>query len=405
MIQRRSALKGMMAAPFMLAPDLVRAAEKDRARLAISDIELTHVRVNRRGNWLLPRLKTASGLTGLGDASHSPNDAQCIAFLKQYLDLMRGRSVFDIEWFRRAAASVRAQNGGISRLTPAVVAASGFEQCMWDLQGKALGLPAHDLFGGRIQQRIRLYANINRSTDERSPDGFAANAQRAVDAGFDAIKLASFDGMPRDAADRTKRETSTQLGLDCAKAVRDVIGPGRDLLVDAHSNFGLEDGLDLAKRFEPLDLYWLEEVCPAQPLTNLAAINNAAKMPTAGGESIQGVHGFYPYIQAKAADIVMPDVKYTGGMLELKKIAAMAEGAGLMMSPHGPASPVGNATAAHVAVTAPNFEILEFSFGEVPWRAELVNPPERVDQGSLILPDQPGIGYSINEKIAAKYAV
>jgi galactonate dehydratase len=195
------------------------------------------------------------------------------------------------------------------------------------------------------------------------------------------------------------------LGLDCAKAVRDVIGPGRDLLVDAHSNFGLEDGLDLAKRFEPLDLYWLEEVCPAQPLTNLAAINNAAKMPTAGGESIQGVHGFYPYIQAKAADIVMPDVKYTGGMLELKKIAAMAEGAGLMMSPHGPASPVGNATAAHVAVTAPNFEILEFSFGEVPWRAELVNPPERVDQGSLILPDQPGIGYSINEKIAAKYAV
>ena len=112
MIQRRSALKGMMAAPFMLAPDLVRAAEKDRARLAISDIELTHVRVNRRGNWLLPRLKTASGLTGLGDASHSPNDAQCIAFLKQYLELMRGRSVFDIEWFRRAAEESGAGEGG-----------------------------------------------------------------------------------------------------------------------------------------------------------------------------------------------------------------------------------------------------------------------------------------------------
>jgi galactonate dehydratase len=128
-------------------------------------------------------------------------------------------------------------------------------------------------------------------------------------------------------------------------------------------------------------------------------------MPTAGGENIHGVTGFYPYIRAEAVDIVMPDVKYCGGILELKKIAALAEGAGLQASPHGPASPVGNMAAAHAIAGAPNFNILEFSYGEVPWRAELVDPPEDTTGGALALSDRPGLGLKLNEKTAARYAV
>jgi len=389
----------------MLAPSLAAAAAKEAPRYVIADLELVHVRINKRGNWIIPRLKTSNGLSGLGDASQSTDDAQCIGFLKQYADLLRGRSIFDIAWFIRASAPIRARNGGGYGRTPSVMAASALEQCLWDLQGKALGLPAYDLFGGRIQERLRVYANINRSTEDRSPAGFAANAQRAVAAGFDAIKLASFDDMPAKISDRPQLEHLMQLGIDCAQAVRDVIGPGRDVLVDAHSHFNRQDGLELARRFEPLNLYWLEEVCPPQPVEDLAAINKAAKMPTAGGEEVQGVKGFYPYIKAEAVDIVMPDVKVTGGMLELKKIAALAEGAGLMCSPHGPASPIGNAAAGHVMATVPNFEIFEYAFGEVPWRAELVDPPERVEGGSLILSERPGLGYTINERVAAKYAI
>ena len=128
-------------------------------------------------------------------------------------------------------------------------------------------------------------------------------------------------------------------------------------------------------------------------------------MPTAGGEQIHGVKGFYPYIKAEAVDIVMPDVKVAGGMLELKMIAGLAQGAGLICSPHGPASPIGNAAAAHVMASTPNFEILEYSYGEVPWRAELVDPPERAENSSLVLANRPGLGYAINERVAAKYAV
>jgi galactonate dehydratase len=403
MPQRRSVLQAM--APLMLAPSLASAAGKAAPKYTISGLELVHVRVNKRGNWLLPRVTTANGLSGLGDASQSTSDDQCIGFLKHYADMLRGRSIFDIAWFRRASAPIRAQNGGNYGRTPSGVAASAIEQCLWDLQGKALDLPAYELFGGRIQDRLRLYANINRSTEDRSPAGFAGNARKAVAAGFEAIKLAPFDDMPARVTDRAQLEHFMQLGIDCAQAVRDAIGPRRDLLVDVHSHFNRQDGLALAQRFEPLNLYWLEEVCPPDPVDDLAAINKAAKMPTAGGEAIHGVKGFYPYIKAEAVDIVMPDVKVAGGMLELKMIAALAEGAGLMCSPHGPASPIGNAAAGHVMATVPNFEIFEFSFGEIDWRAELVDPPERVENGALILPDRPGLGHTINRKLAARYAV
>jgi galactonate dehydratase len=410
-MKRRSVLQGFVQGVGALALLSPRMARAESARLTIDRLEVFQVRVNRRGNWVIPRLSTASGLTGLGDASQSLNDARCLEYLKQFAALLKGRPALDVEWFRTAVAPIVAKTGAYGR-TPAAVAASALEQCLWDIQGKALSLPAYDLMGGRIQPRIRLYANINRSTDPRTPDGFAAMAGHAVTAGFDAFKLAPFDDMPRGlhvlpdgGESRVRFGQAMEAGIACARAVRQAIGPQRDLLVDAHSHFTRPEGMDLMARMRPLDLYWLEEVTAAQGLEDLAAIARAAPMPTAGGEAVQGVEGFYPYIKAGAADIVMPDVKVCGGMWEMKKIAALAQGAGLLCSPHGPASPIGNVAAAHVVATIPNFNILEFSFGEVPWRAELTDPPEQIDKGALTLSGRPGLGLALNEKIVARYAV
>jgi galactonate dehydratase len=186
------------------------------------------------------------------------------------------------------------------------------------------------------------------------------------------------------------------------KAVRAVIGPKRDLLVDAHSHFDRERGVALARALERLNLYWLEEVTKPP---DLPAINEAARMPTAGGEAIYGVQGFLPYVQARAVDILMPDVKYCGGMLELKKIAALGEAAGMKIAPHGPASPVGNIAAAQVCAAIPNFQILEFAFGEAPWRAELVNPPEELKNGVWTMSERPGLGVDWNETILRRQAL
>jgi len=386
MIERRQFLTSLLGGAAI--------ARAQRQAPLLESIEVFHVRVNHRGNWLLVRMKAGGGVTGIGDASHGV-DEQTLSLLEKYFSWLKGQTPFSVEPYRRALMK-QAESDGRS----GTVAFSALEQCLYDLQGKLLGVPCWALFGGQLQPWIRHYANINRATVDRSPEGFSKLAEPAVAAGFDAIKMASFDGLPKDG----KRTAATQLGIDCAAAVRKTIGPQRALLLDGHSNFTLEEALDVTRRLEPLNLFWWEEATPG--IANLAAVNKAAKMPTAGGESIFGLHNYYPYIAGGAVDIVMPDVKYCGGMLELKKISAMAEGAGLPSSPHGPASPVGNMAAAQVATTLPNFQILELGFGEVPWRAELIDPPEAFEKGGLLkVPDQPGLGITINEKLAKAFAV
>lgn len=398
-VRRRTVLTGLGLAPLMLSPALAGAATRTRAqRELVEALEVFRLPVNRRGDWIVVRLSTSGGLTGIGDASHGGDDAVTIRYLRQFLTLLRGRSIVDVEQFRRAATEAMGSNP----LPQAFAAASALEQCLWDLMGKALGVPTYDLFGGRLRERIRLYANINRSTDPRTPEGFAGMAQSATVAGFGAVKLAPFDAMPLGLRDRAQVAAFADAGVACAQAVRDAIGPNSELLIDVHSRFGLADGLALAERLRPLRLFWLEEVTPAAPLSDLAAVNKAATMPTAGGESIHGVRAFYDYIRAGAVDIVMPDVKICGGMLEMKKIAAIAEAANLQVSPHGPASPVGNAAAAHVASTLPNFTILEHAYGEVPWRADLVAPAEEIDRGNIVLSARVGLGIELNAATLAR---
>ena len=385
----------MFGAPIGVAATAAARGQTSALKITAGDVEIFTVHVNARGNWVLARLASSVGLTGIGEASHGKNDALTIRCLRQFAASLKGRSIFDIEWLREQAAPEIA-NGG----TSAACALSALEQCSWDIIGQALNLPVYDLFGGALRTSIRIYANINRSTDPRTPAGFASMAERAIAAGFTAVKLAPWDDMPADLSNAAKVEEITQLGIDRAAAVRKAIGPERDLLLDAHSKFDLERGLKLLPRVAPLKLFWLEEVTPPP---GLPAIRRAELMPTAGGEVRYGAKAFYPYITAGSVDIVMPDVKYCGGMLELKKVASLAQAAGLKVSPHGPASPVGNAVAAQVCATMPNFLILEFSFGEVPWRAELIDPPEDAKGGRLMVTARPGLGIRLNEKTAARY--
>ncbi|HWB96723.1 MAG TPA: mandelate racemase/muconate lactonizing enzyme family protein [Bryobacteraceae bacterium] len=390
-MDRRHLLQSLALAPAALAAP-------ERQRVTITGLETFRLKVNRRGDWVLARLQTSAGVTGIGDASQGGADDAQTALLRQLFERLKGRGVFDLERVREELAPEIARQG-----RAAWAAFSALEQCVWDIRGKLCGLPLYDLLGGALRTSIRNYANINRSTDPRTPAGFAAMAERAVGAGFDAVKLAPFDGMPKGLREEARIARFMQEGLDCAAAVRQAIGPQRDLLIDVHSHFDRSHGLELARRFEPLHLFWLEEVTPAEPLEDLAAIRKAARMPTAGGESIHGIAGFYRYIRAEAVGIIMPDVKYCGGILELKKIASMAEGAGIPVAPHGPASPVGNFAAAHVCATLPNFHILEFSFGEVPWRAELTEPAEVLEHGRLALSGRPGLGIELNPKTLQKY--
>ncbi|MDZ4802282.1 MAG: mandelate racemase/muconate lactonizing enzyme family protein [Bryobacteraceae bacterium] len=372
--------------PLLAAPALRAASPRESGRIA--KLETFFVRVNHRGGWQIARITTAGGLTGIGDASHGQKDEAVLALMRTFFDRLKTMTVWDLERFRSDVWPDVAKAG-----RNGAVAFGALEQCCWDLRGKITGLPVYDLLGGKVRDTVRCYANINRSSEVREPEAFAGLAARAVAAGFDAVKLAPFDGMPRN--DAAKIKVHTDRGVACVAAVRRAVGDKADVLIDGHSNFDLPASMELMRRLEPLRLYWLEEVTRAPE--DLAKVNEAASMTTAGGESIFGVDGFYPYIRAGAVDIVMPDVKYCGGIWEMKKIGAMAEAAKLKVSPHGPASPVGNIAAAHVCLTMPNFTVLEMAFGEVPWRHQVVTPPEQFVKGHLTPSARPGFGLELND--------
>ncbi len=194
-------------------------AQRDATKIRVAGLEIFPIHVNARGNWIIVRLGTNAGISGIGEASHGTSDAATVRYLTQFSELLRGRGIFDIEWLRSVAAQQIATGG-----TSAACALSALEQCLWDLIGQALNVPVYDLFGGALRTSIRNYANINRSTDPRTPAGFAAMAARALDGGFDAVKLAPWDDLPANLSDSVRTEEITQLGIERAKAVRAVLG-------------------------------------------------------------------------------------------------------------------------------------------------------------------------------------
>ena len=200
---RRRLLQSLALAP-------AASAAPEAARVTVTTLETFRLKVNRRGNWVLARLHTNTGLTGIGDASQGGQDPEVVGLLQQFFARLRGRGIFDIEWLRREVQPEIALRG-----RPAAVAFSALEQCLWDIRGKLFGVPVYDLFGGQLRTRIRNYANINRSTEDRTPDGFARMAEKALGAGFDAVKLAPFDGMPKALRDPVKVREFMQLGADC----------------------------------------------------------------------------------------------------------------------------------------------------------------------------------------------
>jgi galactonate dehydratase len=378
----------MPANPFNMA-DLVGSDTVRRSDLKITNIEVYTVNVTDHTSWILVRLRTNQGLEGFGEGSIG-NQVQLPELLSFY-KYIRGGSPLDIEKYRQEAWD-RAVSGGLRMAT----AMSAIEQAMWDLVGKAQGVPVYELLGSKLRDELPLYANINRATDERTPEGFAANAAKAVSEGFKAVKAAPFDGFPKRFAPTEELAAATDLGIACVEAIREAVGPDVKIMIDCHSNFEVERAVAIAKRLEPQNLTWYEEPVAPLQIEDSRAIRSQISQRMAGGEHLLGVDGFTPLCKEDAFDVIMPDVKHCGGIMEGQRIAAMAEQYNVAVAPHNPSGPVSTAATAQWCVGMPNFEILEYQWGEADWRADLLNPPEHIQDGMLKISDAPGLGFEMN---------
>ena len=260
-----------------------------------------------------------------------------------------------------------------------------------------------DRIGGALNEVLPVYANINRATNQRDPAGFAANAAAAVADGFKAIKAAPFDGFPSLDSAPSEINTARDLGVACVYAMREEVGDDIDIKIDAHSFFDTELAIAVAQELEAANLSWYEEPVAPTQTEDTRIIHDAISQTVAGGEFLFGVDGFKPLCEAKAVDIIMPDVKHCGGVWELIKIAALAETHGIKVSPHNPSGPISTAVSAALCAATPNFDILEYQWGEQLWRNTLVEPSESFHDGSIIISDQPGFGIVLNEKVLEQH--
>lgn len=349
-------------------------------------------------NWLYVEVETDEGLTGWGEAYTQVDRDVAIARVVEDLGAyLVGRDPLQIKHF----TAITLDDFAVRRASLELwCALSGLEIALWDIAGQAAGQPVYNLLGGPCRERFRVYAN-GWYSGARTPEAHARKAEAVVQAGFTALKFDPFPGPYRS----HPPEADVALGMDIVAAVREAVGAGVDILIEAHRRFAPGPARRIAERLAPYAPYWFEEPCPAENLPGLAEVRRHTSLPLVTGEALYGKAAFRPAFELGAADVINPDVANTGGILELKEIAAMAEAYQVAVSPHNFNS-TGVATAAtlHAAAVMPNFLITEYF---VPFQAisrEIVPDVPVPENGLLPLPRGPGLGVTVDREALARHA-
>jgi len=364
----------------------------------LAKLEPLVINVSSKTNWFFVRLTSDDGLTGIGEASLNGWEPLQLAYTQMLAGELAGVPLAELE--RRVRVHPHSAGGLI-----AASVRSAIEQAATDLRAKRLGVPVHALFGGALRDSVRVYANINRRTRERSPQGFAKSARDAVEIGFGAIKIAPFDGVVwEDFGDREAR-AKLAAGLDRIFAAREAIGPDVDLMVDCHWRFDEPTAAAVLRELAGAKLFWLECPISEQPehwpaLGRLRALANEYGVRLAGAETQVGVAPFQRFAAAKTFDVVMPDIKYCGGFGEMQRIAAATAVHGLGIAPHNPTGPVCNMATLHACAVATNFLILEYQLAESPLYSDVVRGVEPdLTEGAFVVPTRPGIGVELDDDV------
>ena len=360
----------------------------------IRNLAILGVRITPKTSWIFVTLDSESGLVGLGEATLTMQDQAVTEVVQEHAHQVIGTAVSSL-----AELAFR-----LPFLTlPEAAFSSAVMQAVCDLSARSQNVSLAATLGDVRHFSIPLYANINRRTLDRSPHGFGASAADAIKAGFQAIKIAPFDGItPTTNITGPTIET----GLRRIEAVRAAIGADVRLMVDCYWRFDYARATKLIDAVNDFDLYWLE--CPiAETSENLPALRllrsqaNAHGIRLAGCETAILRRGFEPYLKAGAYDVIMPDVKYAGGPQEMLEIAANCKRYGVDFSPHNPSGPICHAASLQVCAAVEHVDMLEYQYDETPLFNQLASPQlPAIVQGIAALPTgQTGIGVSLDKQL------
>jgi galactonate dehydratase len=375
---------------------------------APSDLKITDVKCGYMGGSLFVKIYTNQDIWGCGEGVDAISGTY---YLVQNLGRrLRGQNPLNVnkifEDMRRSGYFSGAQSGMY------VAVLSAFETALWDLAGKALGLPVYQLLGGKFRDKIRVYCDTALYRNNLpTPDVFAKSALDAVKLGFNALKFDLDEANDPNRFDRynwTASQGELQRMFDQIAAVREAVGPKIDICVDMHGRYDLNTALAISKRLEPLHLMWLEEPIPAENVDAYKIISESTSTPITAGENIYLAYGFRRLLEIGGVNSVMPDLQKCGGLGEGQRIANLANLYYIPFAPHMVASFLGAMACAHVCASVPNFLIMEWQsyFHNNPMYKEIVKFDEEdwVVNSFIKVSDKPGIGVDINEEGMKKYA-
>ena len=336
------------------------------------------------------RIHTDEGLYGTGEASHV--DGGWRGSTQSMAAQLIGKDPRDVDALFEGIRRSYIFRGGMSGL--AISALTGLEVALWDLAGKAQGIPVYRLLGGKFRDRVRLYVDSAHSDYKRRAEDVRAK-------GFNAIKFDLDDaGHPEklDAWNWSVAPAELDDLVDQAHQIREAVGPAMDLAIDLHGRYDATAGMKFAHALEGLNLMWLEEPVPPENIDALKQITDSTRTPICAGENAYLRYGFRDMLEQQAVDIIMPDISKCGGLSECRKIANMAETYYIPFAPHNNSSALSTVADAHVCASVPNFLALEFHRYDDPTWSEVVLADEPVIQeGHVVLSEKPGLGVELNE--------
>jgi len=408
-LSRRSLLYGALApvAGTLALPALAGSLEQTRVysrpKLKITGVRTAEVRVH--GYQVHVRIDTDQGITGQGECTDAARGA--VPIIASFRPLLVGADPLNVQ-----AIFERIRTSGIFAGAQAgqyVTALTGVEIALWDIAGKALGVPVYQLLGGKVRDRVRMYCDSGADEIEPGSERSKAKVDLIQKLGFTAAKIDIDDAKDPARFDRVNWTASNgEIEHMVAKVryARGAFPKQIDLAVDMHGRYDATTGKRVAKEMEPFQLLWLEEPVPPENIDAMRDIRQSTSTPICCGENLYLRFGFRELLEKRAADIIMPDIQKVGGLLEARKIADMAQTYYVPFAPHGVTSPVGTMASAQVCAAVPNFLVLEWHWVDhlKLWR-NWVKEGEIIDQGFITVTDRPGIGVEMNDEAAREVQV
>ena len=360
--------------------------------MKVTDVKIFTVDAFRT-NWVFIKVYTDEGIDGVGEATLEYKEKALWGAVEHIKEYLVGQNPLDIEKHWHAIYRDAYWRGG-----PVLMSAlSAVEMALWDILGKSLNTPVYQLLGGKCHDKVRLYAN-GWFAGAKKPHEFGEKAKTAMERGITALKWDPFgkNYMNISNADLTE-------ALECVDAVRSAVGNKVDLLIEGHGRFNIPTAVKIAKELEQFSPMFFEEPVPPDNLDALKQVKDRSPVAISAGERLYTRWDYNEFFDKLPADYIQPDVSHAGGIMELKKIAAIAETKYIPFAPHNPSGPVANAATLQLAACCPNFCILEIMYSDVDYRKDITNENLEYKDGYITIPDKPGLGIEINEEECLKH--